>query len=599
MNENPTTPATGDGSKELLLFQMGPVQEFIAQARSTRDLWSGSYLLSWLVAHAIVAAWKAKGGHVGFDDMVMPSLRRDDNPLIFALMDQKSFVSDEEVGKALIPNLPNRFAMLVPPGTGKIRAEDAAEAIDIELGNIGKAVWTWLEDHGAKPEWEARFDAQIKAFPQTTWAVHQWDPKKESFDKAWDAVNDALAARRNTRDFRQWNPICKDAAVKDSLSGKEECIGDEDFWKALRENRLFNKASGHVYGAMNLIKRLWCHVDDADVDANYLGTHLVFKNWQIAKALAVKSLPEIAAKNSDSAVPYVAVLAFDGDHMGELVDKQKMVGQEGIRGISAALSGFALGQVPEIVREVKKHDGYLIYAGGDDVLAILPSSKAVACAEAIREAFHSAGDFNLDGSCGIAVGHFKAPLQMLVKSAQRMEGVAKNRYGRGALAIAVYKRSGEIIEWGTKWKSDSLALMGKVTEFSSEGKLSGRFPYALAALLQPYELASLKKPPQLDKQGILVEPGEFAAFKKVSLAEVSHVLERQGSNLGKDERGDFLALVEKHFDAVANGVKNQTSHIVGRELTEEEKEGRLEVHPDDFLGLFLVETFLNRKREGR
>ena len=35
--------------KELLLFQLGPVQESIAQARSTRDLWSGSYLLSWLV----------------------------------------------------------------------------------------------------------------------------------------------------------------------------------------------------------------------------------------------------------------------------------------------------------------------------------------------------------------------------------------------------------------------------------------------------------------------------------------------------------------------------------------------------------------------
>ena len=41
--------------RELLLFQLGPVQEFIAQARSTRDLWSGSYMLSWLVAHAICA----------------------------------------------------------------------------------------------------------------------------------------------------------------------------------------------------------------------------------------------------------------------------------------------------------------------------------------------------------------------------------------------------------------------------------------------------------------------------------------------------------------------------------------------------------------
>ena len=53
---------------------------------------------------------------------------------------------------------------------------------------------------------------------------------------AWDSVNDALAARRNTRDFAQWDPVCKDAAVKDSLSGREECIGDEEFWSDVRSN---------------------------------------------------------------------------------------------------------------------------------------------------------------------------------------------------------------------------------------------------------------------------------------------------------------------------------------------------------------------------
>ena len=32
--------------RELLLFQLGPVQEFIAQAATVGDLWAGSYLLS-------------------------------------------------------------------------------------------------------------------------------------------------------------------------------------------------------------------------------------------------------------------------------------------------------------------------------------------------------------------------------------------------------------------------------------------------------------------------------------------------------------------------------------------------------------------------
>lgn len=582
MNETPPSPAAGE-SRELLLFQMGPVQEFIAQARSTLDLWSGSYLLSWLVAHAIVAAWKAEGGNVSFGDMVMPSMGRNDNPLIFALLDRKSFVSNEEAEKALIPNLPNRFAMVVPDGTGMERAKAAADAIRSELTAIGTSVWTWLYGHGAKTEWRDRFFTQLAAFPQITWAVRPWK-KDEPFETAWDVVNDALAARRNTRDFLQWDPVSKDAAVKDSLSGKEECIGDEAFWENLRRDCPLFKTSGHCYGAMNLVKRLWCRVDDAETGKNYLAGSLVFKDRQIMEALRVPDLPSIARANEDPSVPYVAVLAFDGDHMGELVDKQKVEGKDGVRDISKALSGFALGKVPDIV---KTHDGHLIYAGGDDVLAILPSSKAVPCAQAIRKAFREIKNFSLDGSCGIAVGHSKgAPLQMLVKQAQRMEGVAKNRYGRGALAIAVYKRSGEILEWGCKWESKSLALMPKITKLSNEGKLAGRFPYALAALLQPYELGKMK-------------PDDFEEFKGVISSEVEHVLERQGDKLSKEERTDLESEIAGHLESVAKGVDQPETRVVGRELTEEEKKGERKVRPDDFLGLFLVETFLNRKREGK
>ena len=54
-----------------LKVQIGPVQDFIAQARSTRDLWSGSYLLSWLMT----AGLKALSGEIGPDAVVFPNLR--------------------------------------------------------------------------------------------------------------------------------------------------------------------------------------------------------------------------------------------------------------------------------------------------------------------------------------------------------------------------------------------------------------------------------------------------------------------------------------------------------------------------------------------
>jgi len=37
----------------LVMFAIGPVQELIAQARKTVDLWAGSYLLSYLTYKAI------------------------------------------------------------------------------------------------------------------------------------------------------------------------------------------------------------------------------------------------------------------------------------------------------------------------------------------------------------------------------------------------------------------------------------------------------------------------------------------------------------------------------------------------------------------
>ena len=54
-----------------LKFQLGPVQDFIAAARSIRDLWSGSYLLSWLMA----AGMKALSAEVGPDAVIFPNLR--------------------------------------------------------------------------------------------------------------------------------------------------------------------------------------------------------------------------------------------------------------------------------------------------------------------------------------------------------------------------------------------------------------------------------------------------------------------------------------------------------------------------------------------
>ena len=51
-----------------IYFSLGPVQGFVAQARRTRDLWSGSFLLSYLAGCAINEVL-AKGGEITVPDV--------------------------------------------------------------------------------------------------------------------------------------------------------------------------------------------------------------------------------------------------------------------------------------------------------------------------------------------------------------------------------------------------------------------------------------------------------------------------------------------------------------------------------------------------
>mgnify|MGYP001054567604 CR=1 FL=1 len=58
----------------LLIFSIGPVQDFIAAARRTQDLWMGSFLLAYLASRALKAMQEADA------QILYPDLK--DQPLL-------------------------------------------------------------------------------------------------------------------------------------------------------------------------------------------------------------------------------------------------------------------------------------------------------------------------------------------------------------------------------------------------------------------------------------------------------------------------------------------------------------------------------------
>lgn len=465
--------------KELLLFQLGPVQEFIAQAAEVSDLWAGSYLLSSL----ILAGERAVPG---WDD------EKKVNPNFVFPNFTDSTVIDAMEGPAKIPTIPNRFLVWVSEGEGRKIANDVKKAIGDKLREFAKDLPVGAEE-------------QVEQFAQMSFAVLSVPCDTEKMGEYYRRLGEILAARRAVREFESWRETVE-TGPKDFLSGTETALKDG-------------------LGAMNLIKRK-------------------IYGQQRQKTNPV---PRFRGK----ADTYIAVIAMDGDRMG--LNLSKFAKAEEHRDFSGALARFATA----VEGVVRKHGGALIYAGGDDVLAVTEAKQAIECAKELRRKFGEVKGFDgnpLTASAGIAVGHEKVPLQDLIHAAHSAESRAKNDYGRNALALDVYKRSGEILNWGCNWgancDSKALEVLEKLSE--SRGGLPARFPYKLAELLMPYG--------KID-----------SSLKGVVELEFDHAWERSAG-------AEVPAAIKSAADAY---------------LDECCKQKRI----NDFLALFLCDTFIARERE--
>ena len=109
-----------------LSFALGPVQSFVRAARSVRDLWSGSALLSWLAFQAMKPILECLGPTA----FVYPALRG--SPLVDLWLRNEMGLGDRVPMPCrearLAPSLPNRFVAVVPWGSNGAEAGAIREA---------------------------------------------------------------------------------------------------------------------------------------------------------------------------------------------------------------------------------------------------------------------------------------------------------------------------------------------------------------------------------------------------------------------------------------------------------------------------------------
>jgi CRISPR-associated protein Cmr2 len=208
-----------------------------------------------------------------------------------------------------------------------------------------------------------------------------------------------------------------------------------------------------------------------------------------------KSKPHLCPPtNLDSAGNYYAMLHADGDKMGFLLDQCNTYQQH--QQVSSALSNFAA-KVEDIVAQA---GGACIYAGGDDVLAIVSVVDAIKLARNLADRFAAIlgtelieklglkiADTELPSlSVGLAFAHTLVPMGETLTLARAAESLAKNGHNaeglRNALGIIVKPRNGAPVTICGRWSDQfDIQIYDWMVAFK-ENSLSSSAPYDLREL---------------------------------------------------------------------------------------------------------------------
>lgn len=476
-------------TQRIFLCQIGPVQSFIAAARRTQDLYVGSVLLSSLASAGVESAIEQGV------ELLFPSRLENGN---------------------LPRSIPHRFAFISDSDPYEL-AGSIESAIRNRWHSVADMVKDWLIKRIRGGQWEDVFDSQVEAWLEFHWVAVPYNSKNHG--DSYEQVLRAMAARKQARTFPQvWEP-----GDKCTLTGAQSALPLD--WHRLRSYRDISEIvlrPNERLGALGTIKRFlqYAAQDDSFFEE-------------------VQRFPDITniagGERGDGKPHYFAILHMDGDRMGKLLSQMKTI--EDHQNISRKLAYFAEQSVPSIIT---KHiqpsagqlgTGRLVYAGGDDVLALLPLWAVIPCADEIRSTY----EIQIGGtmSAGVAITPHQLPFGGALDEARTAEHRAKDVYRRNAIVIR--QNTGQIREAGAQW--GVIRLIEDLQVCFQEDYLSGKLGYDILQLAHDLDLSEQNLSNQVSHR-----PPEIAIA-----AEAGRLLKRRTQEGLPDETKESIATLAEDF----------------------------------------------------
>ncbi|MDR1888894.1 MAG: type III-B CRISPR-associated protein Cas10/Cmr2 [Zoogloeaceae bacterium] len=269
--------------------------------------------------------------------------------------------------------------------------------------------------------------------------------------------------------------------------------------------------------------------------------------------------------------------AADRPHLKGYLDAKRAVSPAQHMAISSALHDFSQTIVPYVVE--MEHSGKTLYAGGDDVRAMMPVADLLGAMARLRQAYSGTGNEDKDwqdtrgrgtplicksgfaalggrlmrmmgenatASCGAVIAHHQAPLGAVLRELSAAEKRAKNEGGRDAFSLTIIKRSGGALYLTAKW-GEAVETLESLIEFLRDDDVSRRAVYHtlewLKDLPEPQEAPELLEKMlayQLDRQA----GGQGKVLDATGLAKRLTELAKEKSKVWLENFltvGEFLA----------------------------------------------------------
>ncbi|WP_373553991.1 type III-B CRISPR-associated protein Cas10/Cmr2 [Haliscomenobacter sp.] len=468
--------------KFLLLFTLGPVQSFIAQARKTHDLYAGSRLLSELIKTAIDTA----GG---------------EKQLIFP-----------KIGAAM----PNRFLIEVPEKETNLEAygQKVERAVRAKWNQIAQVALTGFK----KP---VGFDEQIEQHLEIFWAI---EPLGNKFEDTVKHLDKQVTAMKNIRSFSQYNwqnNAVGERGRKCSLDGQRNvqfyrskvgqklqainsplysteggvCIKDDFKPDVLQpgeglsavgfvkrryrpENTPEFESTAEIalLDALNFLQdkinnvvssiRLHEYKNAFDnfnaqlfyeegLSEQFLQKQGITCNRPLDELSTIRKiyLEDFARENGFRFQKYYAILTFDGDDMGKWLSGKYLIDTSKLREFQEKFADCLANFAQAAKKRLDNQSGQTVYAGGDDFLGFVNLNHILPVLRKLRQLFEAKVHLPLlpymqenkriSFSAGICMAHYKEPLSLVLQEAKNAQKKAKELKTKDAFAISVIKGSGE------------------------------------------------------------------------------------------------------------------------------------------------------------